>query len=95
MHLIFFFWLCLLKRIANSLRHGHTANIRLERFVEALDDPATGLTFPALSGVRKQSVEVVERLFGQGVIDFMKNYNAEVNTCRGSETGKELLTNDA
>ena len=33
------------------------------------------MTFPALSGARKQSVEDVERLFGQGVIDFMKNNN--------------------
>lgn len=58
-----------------------TANIRLKSFMEALhpDDAATGLTFPALGGVRKQSVEDVKRLFGQGVIDFMKKrkYNAE------------------
>ena len=30
-----------------------------------------------MTGVRKQSVEDVERLFGQGVIDFMKDKNYE------------------
>ena len=49
----------------------------MERFVEALEDPKTGLTYPALTGVRKLSVEDVERLFGQGVIDFMKDKNYE------------------
>ena len=41
--------------------------------MEALEDPSTGLTYPALTGTRKQSVEDVERFFGQGVIDFMKD----------------------
>ena len=49
----------------------------MERFVEVLKGPKTGLTYPALTGVRKQSVEDVERLFGQGVIDFMKDKNYE------------------
>lgn len=51
--------------------------IRLEKFVEALHDPATGLTYPALTGVRKQSVEDVERLFGEGVIKFMQDHEYE------------------
>lgn len=46
-------------------------DIRLETFVEALHDSTTGLTYPALTGERKQSVQDVERLFGQGVINFM------------------------
>ena len=46
--------------------------MRLERFVEALKDSNTGLTYPALTGVRKQSVQDVERLFGPGVIEFMQ-----------------------
>ena len=66
-----------IQRIGNSLRHGCVRNIGLERFVEALEDPKTGLTYLALTGVRKQSVEDVERLFGQGVIDFMKDKNYE------------------
>lgn len=36
-----------------------------------MKDPSTGLTYPALTGIRKQSVEDVERLFGEGVIEFM------------------------
>ncbi len=52
-------------------------DIRLEYFVEALRDPATGLTYPALTGVRKQSVEDVERLFGEGVIKFMEDHQYE------------------
>ena len=49
--------------------------------MEALEDPSTGLTYPALTGVRKQSVEDVERLFGQNLINFMKQkgYETEAN----------------
>ena len=43
--------------------------------MEAMEDPVTGLTYPALTGIRKQSVEDVERLFGEGVIDFMEKHN--------------------
>ena len=50
-------------------------NIGLERFFEALSDRDAGLTYPALTGVRKQSVQDVERLFGSGVIQFMKNHD--------------------
>ena len=51
----------------------------LQRFVEALQDPNTDLTYPALTGVRKQSVQDVERLFGRKVIQFMerKGYGEE------------------
>ena len=35
-------------------------------------DPSTGLTYIVLSGVRSQSVEDAERLFGEGVIAFME-----------------------
>ena len=42
--------------------------MQLERFEEALHDPTTGLTYTALSGIRKQSVEDVERLFSEPVI---------------------------
>jgi len=34
--------------------------IGLERVVEVLEDPNTGLRYPALTGVIKQSVEDVE-----------------------------------
>lgn len=54
-------------------------DVCLERFVEALQDPDAKLTHPALTGVRKQSVQDVERLFGHSVIEFMerKGYTAE------------------
>lgn len=58
------------------VRQGRVEGIGLERFVEALQDESTGLTYPALTGVRKQSVQDVERLFGSEVIEFMK-YHAE------------------
>ena len=59
------------------MRRGGTRGIHLERFVQALEDPSTGLTYSALSGVRKQSVEDVERLFGPGMISFMKRNHYE------------------
>ena len=66
-----------LQIIANSLRRGAVEDIGLETFVEALKDPSTGLTYPALTGVRKQSVDDVERLFGEGVIKFMEEHKYE------------------
>ena len=36
-----------------------------------MHDTSAGLTYSAFSGVRKQSVEDVERLFGQSVIAWM------------------------
>ena len=68
-----------LQRIGNSLRQGGPTRIRLERFEEALHDSTSGLTYPALSGIHKQSVEDVERLFGQPLIDWMvdKGYSNE------------------
>ena len=53
--------------------------MNLERFEEALHDPTSGLTYTALSGIRKQSVEDVERLFGDPLISWMekKSYTFE------------------
>ena len=69
----------LLQRMGNSLRLGGPPGLRLERFAEALNDRSSGLTYPALTGTRKQSVEDVERLFGTLLIEFMKarNYTDE------------------
>ena len=44
----------------------------LERFVEALSDPSSNLTYAALTGERKQSVQDAERLFGLDMVSFMK-----------------------
>ena len=51
------------------MRRGGTRGIQ---FVQTLEDPSSGWTYSALTGVIKQSVEDVERLFGPGVISFMK-----------------------
>ena len=44
------------------MRQGAARDIHLEQFVQALEDPSSGLTYSTLTGVRKQSVEDVERL---------------------------------
>ncbi|XP_065887166.1 uncharacterized protein [Dysidea avara] len=74
----------ILKRIGHSLRTGGHADIELERFQEALHDSSAGLTYTALSGVRKQSVEDVERLFSKSLVKWMeeKEYNAEAQHLR-------------
>lgn len=46
--------------------------MKLERFEEALHDSTSGLTHTALSGIRKQSVEDVERLFGEPLMLWME-----------------------
>ena len=77
------------------MRKGGPREIKLERFEEALHDPTARLTYSALSGVyillevyfvtgrfagvRKQSVEDVERLFNQSLVAWMdkKGYDFE------------------
>ena len=68
----------LLKRITNCLRSGEIPNIRLQYVRDALNDPSTGLTKSALTGVNKQSVPDCERMFSVGMIDFMQK-NVHVN----------------
>ncbi len=53
--------------------------MKLERFTEALYDPSTNLTYPALTGQRKQSIRDVEVLFSNEVEKFMdrKGYKVE------------------
>ena len=66
------------------MRLGGPREIHLERFVEALQDPDSGLTYPALVGTRKQSIEDVERLFGESLITYMecKNYSVKAKYLR-------------
>lgn len=63
------------------MRRGGSKSIQLQRFEEAVHDPIAGLTYTALSGICKQSVEDVECLFGQSVIEWMESkgyvYEAE------------------
>ena len=45
----------------------------MERFVEALQDSSSGLTYSALTGLRKQSVRDAELLFSANLASFMDN----------------------
>ena len=61
-----------MQRIGNSLRRGGPKELCLEYFEEAVHDPASSLTVAALSGVRKQSVEDVERLISDDMVMWME-----------------------
>lgn len=47
--------------------------MKLEYFAEALSDPSSGLTYPSLTGSRKQSVVDAERFFSADLAAFMSN----------------------
>ena len=70
-----------MQRIATATRLGGPSELRLERFTEALEDPESGLTYPALTGQRKQSVRDAERLFSEQMLQFMlkKKYKFEAD----------------
>ena len=72
-----FSWLFVLQRIASHTRSGGPDKLQLERFVEALSDPSSGLTYPALTGARKQSVVDAERLFNPDLTAFMRQKEYE------------------
>ena len=61
-----------LQRIAQCTRRGGPDKLQMDRFTEALYDEDAGMTFPALTGQRKQSVQDAEILFSEGVERFMK-----------------------
>ena len=46
--------------------------MQLERFAEALEDSESLLTYPALTGQRKQSVRDAERLLSKEMVEFMR-----------------------
>lgn len=66
------------------MRNGGPDEIQLERYVEALNHEGSGLTYPALVGLRKQSVEDAERMFSPKLLKFMedKGYISEANYIR-------------
>lgn len=66
-----------MKRITGCLRSGEIPNVRLQYFRDALNDPSTGLTKSALTGVNKQSVPDCERIFSFGMIDVMQKNGHE------------------
>ena len=49
----FFMYACNIQHVGSSSHRGGTRGIHLQRFVQALEDPASGLTYSALTGVRK------------------------------------------
>ena len=51
--------------------------MQLEHFSQALSDPSTELTYPALTGARKQSVVDAERLFNPNLAAFMRKNGYE------------------
>ena len=65
--------------MAQSTRRGGPEDLRLDRFTEALHDEQSGMTFPALTGQRKQSVRDAEIFFSEDVEKFMskKGYKYE------------------
>ena len=62
-----------IQRIGHSTRAGGPQELQLERFHEALSDPETKLSYPALTGQRKQSVRDVENLFSLRMVKFMES----------------------
>ena len=66
------------QRMGESTRKGGPDKMKTERYTEALYDPSTNLTYPALTGQRKQSIRDVEALFSKGVEDFMKRKGYKV-----------------
>ena len=67
-----------MQRIAQSLRCGGPADLRLERFMEAVQDPDVQLSYHAIIGTRKQSVTDVEQIFSSSVLEFMERKGYEV-----------------
>lgn len=72
------------QRIGQSLREGGPEELRLERFIEAVKDDETALSYHALIGTRKQSVSDVEQIFGEKVLRFFekKHYTIEADYVR-------------
>jgi hypothetical protein len=65
----------MLKRMAEQVRKGGPKQLKLERYMEAVKDSSSSLTYTALSGKRKQSVECAERMFSRPLTDFMRRNN--------------------
>ena len=60
------------QRIANHTRAGGSSQLNLECYVETMNDESTNLTYPALTGQRKQSVVDAERTFSPDLAEFMR-----------------------
>ena len=60
------------QRITKHTRSGGSSSLNLEHYVEAVSDESSGLTYSALTGLRKQSVSDAERLFNPSLAEFMR-----------------------
>ena len=58
-------YICHLQRVGHSTRAGGPDELQLQWFHEALKDPQSKLTYPALTGQRKQSIRDVENLLSR------------------------------
>ena len=61
------------KRIGKSTREGHNTNLNFDAFDAALQGSKSGLTHAALVGLRKQSVQDVERLLSVHVVKSLRD----------------------
>lgn len=62
----------IVERVGQCTRRGGPDQLKLKRFTQALYDPNTHLTYPAITGQRKQSIRDVEILFSEEVEKFME-----------------------
>lgn len=60
-----------MQRVGHSTRAGGPSELQLQHFYEALKDPQANLTYPALTGQRRQSIRDVENLPSSSMADFM------------------------
>lgn len=60
-----------------STRGGGPSSLHLEYYNDALSDPSSGLMYPALVGLRKQSVVDAERMFNPQLAKYMERNGHE------------------
>lgn len=83
----------LLKCVCTRLREGTIPGLDLRHLRDALHDPATGVTYEALTGKYKQSVPDCERLIGRGVIDYLrrKGHESDVKVIKRSHNWRKAV----
>lgn len=74
-----------MKRITECLQTGSIPGVHLCYFRDALHDSSTGLTYEALTGKQKQSVQHCEEIFSKDVLEFMQR-NGHAYEARFTET---------
>ena len=73
-----------MQRMGQHTREAGPDAIPMERFMEALGDPESGLTHLALIGARKQCTDDVKKLFSTEMVAFMERngYTAKADYIR-------------